>query len=372
MKLLSVCIPTYKRPETLRRCIDAAVAQVEKYALKIRVEVFVANDASPDDTASVLANYADLEYFNGVNREQNLGMSANIRQMLQEAAAFSVYQLIVTDDDYLLDDTLPAIVEMLDSRRQAAPETAVIWTPRYSYREDGILQTIACQTFEQDSGIPPSIVNSGRYMYNGFVLSGLIVRSAEIDFSFWSEYIENAYFPVIFCGDLMRRHSSFYWHRSIVHHSVLNECHWERWGQSDAEITLRLFIDFVNAYVFIGRRIDSFWQRIRFYSSAFPRVFQMTNSLLITSGGFYRLSPDEAEALLTIDRVSFARVETASRVLFLFVGCKILMGCLFKATAFKLLSIVTPDSGKRKSRREAFERIKQWLGNAAFIMRWAS
>ena len=34
MKLLSICIPTYKRPQTLRRCIESVAAQIEQFKLQ--------------------------------------------------------------------------------------------------------------------------------------------------------------------------------------------------------------------------------------------------------------------------------------------------------------------------------------------------
>ncbi len=101
MKLLTVCIPTYKRPDTLRRCIDSIVSEIEKYALSDSIDVYVTNDASPDDTAGVLQTYASLDYFTGVTREQNLGMNVNIKCTLTEVAQRSDYQLIITDDDLL-------------------------------------------------------------------------------------------------------------------------------------------------------------------------------------------------------------------------------------------------------------------------------
>ena len=112
-KLLSICIPTYKRPPTLRRCIESVVRQIERSKLQDQVDIYVANDASPDHTAEVLAEFEMLEFFRGVNRETNLGMSVNIKRMLEEALEVSSFQLIITDDDYLLADRLAEIVKAL-------------------------------------------------------------------------------------------------------------------------------------------------------------------------------------------------------------------------------------------------------------------
>ena len=161
-----------------------------------------------------------------------------------------------------------------------------------------------------------------------------------------------------------------YWHRSIVHHAVLNDCHWDRWGQSEAEITLKLFIDYLNAYVVIGRRLKSMWQQLNFYLSAFPRAYQMTNSLLITSGGFFRLGSSEAAALLSIDKVSYAKLKSPAGIMLSFILIWVIVSCLVKAPILRLLSLVATDEGKRSRRAESYERLKQWMFNAKFIMRW--
>jgi|APWor3302394562_1045213.scaffolds.fasta_scaffold00014_37 glycosyltransferase involved in cell wall biosynthesis len=372
MKLLSICIPTYKRPPTLRRCIESVVTQIKQFELQDQVEIYVANDASPDNTAEVLAEFVKVPFFRCVNRAANLGMSANIKSMLTEALETSSFQLIITDDDFLLDETLGELVDFLTRQQSSNPEVSVIWTPRYSYTDDNELHGVVCETFDVDQVILPSYRNAGRYMYNGFVLSGLIVKASKIDYSFWSEYQENAYFPVIFSGDIMLRYPAMYWHRSIVHHAVLNECHWDRWGQSDAEITLRLFIDYLNAYVVIGQRLPSLWQRLAFYLSAFPRAYQMTNSLLITSGGFFRLGASEAAALLSIDKVSYAQLKPPAGIMLSFMLIRVIVSCLVKATALRMLSLVAVNEGKRNQWAESYERLKQWMFNAKFIMRWTA
>lgn len=370
MKLLMICVPTYKRPDTLRRCIISVVEQIQRYGLEEQVQIYVTNDASPDNTAQVLDEFKLLNCFRYINREKNLGMSANIKSMLEEALLGSTFQLIITDDDYLQPDTLNSLVKYLLAQLAENPDVPLIWTPRYSYTEDGELHCIVCRPFPESSRIPPSIRNAGRYMFNGFVLSGLIVKAKDIDFFLWNEHLENAYFPVIFSGDLILRKPSLFWDMNIVHHSVLNECHWERWGQSKAEITLRLFIDFINAYVVIGRKIKPV-QAIPFYLAAFPSIFEMINNLLILSGGFYRLSISEHANMLSIDRISFSKVELPARILFFVAVIKIVTTCSIFAAKYKLSSSISINQSKRERRQEVFEQYRQRLANAAFLLHWA-
>jgi glycosyltransferase involved in cell wall biosynthesis len=279
-KLLTFCIPTYKRPDTLRRCIDSIVAQIEKFKLSDSVDIYVTNDASPDDTANVLCVYESLSYFKGVTREKNLGMNVNIKCMLKDVADKSDYQFIITDDDFLQPDIMGETVAFLHEQQNDLKRVAAIWTPRYSYTEDGELYCISCSPFLNSELVSPSAFNSGRYMVNGFVLSGLVVCAQHIDFEFWEEYKENAYFPMIFFGDLLFREGAFYWHKNIVHHTVLNKCHWESWGKSDLLIEIKKFSDYVNSYGVMATRIKNHFDRFKFYFASFPTIIRSVSEFM--------------------------------------------------------------------------------------------
>lgn len=349
-KLLTICIPTYKRPATLRRCIDSIVTQIEKYALSDCVDIYVANDASPDDTASVLHAYASLGYFNGVTRGQNLGMNVNIKCMLTEVAKKSAYQLIITDDDYLQPDILGEIVEFLRRQQDDDRRAPAIWTPRYSYTEDGKLHGVVCNPFKDSYLVKPSATNAGKYMGNGFVLSGLILRAECIDYAFWERYRENAYFPMIFFGELLFRGGAYYWNNNLVHHTVLNECHWERWGKNDAVIALRLFTDSVNAYGIMAGRINESSDAIKFYCGSFPSINRSVSSFMHSN----ELKNDKT---LILDAIHELRTQGVARIeppLNLLVLCALFMNAMigiFKLTALYMLLLLTREEKKESHYR---------------------
>ncbi|MDQ1704176.1 MAG: hypothetical protein QOF18_542 [Frankiaceae bacterium] len=67
---LSVVVPTYRRPDLLRQCLDALAAQdVERS----RFEVVVVDDGSQDDTTAVLAAASDVV---GLTQPANAGPAA--------------------------------------------------------------------------------------------------------------------------------------------------------------------------------------------------------------------------------------------------------------------------------------------------------
>ncbi|HTO76599.1 MAG TPA: glycosyltransferase [Thermoanaerobaculia bacterium] len=92
--VFSVVIPTYQRPETLFRVLDALAAQAGAPAF----EVVVVDDGSRDDTPARLAAYAPRYPFRHLAQE-NAGPAAARNLGVREAAG----QLIL----FLGDDTVP-------------------------------------------------------------------------------------------------------------------------------------------------------------------------------------------------------------------------------------------------------------------------
>lgn len=366
MKILTVCIPTYKRPVTLKRCIDSIVDQIEKFGLGDSVDLYVANDASPDETAKVLMQYSRLHYFNGVTREKNLGMNVNIKVMLTTLAVRSNYQLIMTDDDYLQSNVLADIVQLLVEQNKSTQCVPVIWTPRYSYTEDGELHDIVCASFPESAYIKASPSNVGRYTDGAFVLSGLIIRAECIDFNFWDEYSENAYFPVIFSGDLLLRGGAYYWNKSIAYHTVLNVCHWERWGTTDIMIHIRQAADFTNAYWVLAGRLDSTWDRLAFYLAA-RRSIELEMTALILSEDLAAHRSIALDALYKLREQGVLRFPLPVKALaiygFLASTSKVFLKCL----VFGVTSLLPQSEERKESHRRKFSLYKKAAVNAGIV-----
>ena len=354
-KLLTFCIPTYKRPDTLRRCIDSIVLQIEKYDLSNCVDIYVTNDASPDDTVTVLCAYESLSYFSGVTREKNLGMSVNIKCMLTEVAKKSDYQLIITDDDYLQADVLSEIVEFLRGQQDAGNSVPAIWTPRYSYTEDGTLRRVDCKPFKDSRQVRPSAVSAGKYMNNGFVLSGLILRADCIDYAFWEQYRDNAYFPMILFGDLLFRSGGYYWNNNIVHHTVLNECHWEMWGENDVVIALRLFTDWMNSYGVMAKKVHKNYKAASFYFSSISGIRYRMRDVL-----YSRLMVDKHMTLDAIYKLKARGVLKFNFPLRLLMICalpRIAINALVSIIRLKLAMLVRGKQKEQQRRKACDEKF---------------
>jgi len=106
---VTIVIPTYRRPDRLRRAVQSALSQ--KYT-NIRVVVF--DNASSDDTAEVMRDLQlgdpRVEY---VCHDRNIGMIENFNFAL--ASINTPFFAFLSDDDYLLDNFIEDSMHAFDA-----------------------------------------------------------------------------------------------------------------------------------------------------------------------------------------------------------------------------------------------------------------
>lgn len=112
--LLSICVPTYNRAYRLRVMLEAVLPQVAEHADK--VELWVSDNASPDDTPRVVEEARRLGPFNYSRNESNLGAIANIIRLTGELAR-GEFVWLLGDDDLLLPGALGRVLERLEAKR---------------------------------------------------------------------------------------------------------------------------------------------------------------------------------------------------------------------------------------------------------------
>lgn len=113
--LISICIPSYNRPETLDRLLRSVDT---KY--KDKVQIVVCEDKAPKrlEVRKVVENFKvstpyDVKY---VENEPNLGHGKNFRQCVKQADG--EYVTYMGDDDVFEPGKLDGFVEWLDQNRQ--------------------------------------------------------------------------------------------------------------------------------------------------------------------------------------------------------------------------------------------------------------
>ena len=115
---VAVFMPTYNQEAYVARAIRSVLAQTGKFELKL----FIGEDASTDNTASIcqdfeqrFGNYIDLQC-----NAQNLGPIANAYQVYERCFAFGDYTAMLEGDDYWTDPAkLARQLEALEAEPRA-------------------------------------------------------------------------------------------------------------------------------------------------------------------------------------------------------------------------------------------------------------
>lgn len=124
--LLTVAIPTYKRAWCLRELLPLLLDQVKD---EPRIELIISDNASPDDTPSVVQDFVDrglpARY---IRNTQNIGADANFLQCFEQARGKYIW--LFSDDDLIVPGALKKILNYCE-----AAEYDLIWVSSYSFGE---------------------------------------------------------------------------------------------------------------------------------------------------------------------------------------------------------------------------------------------
>lgn len=120
---VSVCIPTYGRARILPKVIGSVLSQTYR-----DIEIFVSDDASPDNTEEVVRSFTDrrIRYH---RNNKNLGVRDNWNFAIKNARGEYVFKL--DDDDYIH----PAFLEKTVSMLEKHPNIGSVYTGFY-YAKD--------------------------------------------------------------------------------------------------------------------------------------------------------------------------------------------------------------------------------------------
>lgn len=113
--LLSICIPTFNRAHTLGRLLSALSEEFQAPKVAQRVEIIVCDNASTDDTESLIeqevAKGLPITYF---RQESNLGFGKNLNKAV--ALANGQYCWLMGSDDIPAPSALSAVLERMADR----------------------------------------------------------------------------------------------------------------------------------------------------------------------------------------------------------------------------------------------------------------
>ena len=122
--LLTLAIPTYNRAGCLKELLSVLADQLKD---EMRVELIISDNASPDETPSVVQDFVSrglqVRY---IRNAQNVGPDANFLQCFEQACGKYVW--IFSDDDFIVPGGLAKILTYC-----ATAEYDLIWVSAYSF-----------------------------------------------------------------------------------------------------------------------------------------------------------------------------------------------------------------------------------------------
>jgi len=122
--LVTVCIPTYNRPDMLRHSLRSVLDQ--SYP---NLEVIVSDNASDTDTAAVVDSFGDDRV--RIDRlDTNVGLHGNMTRCLHLGSG--KYRTVLHDDDVMLPGNIPNKVGFLETH----PEVGLVFSAYYLLDSD--------------------------------------------------------------------------------------------------------------------------------------------------------------------------------------------------------------------------------------------
>jgi abequosyltransferase len=128
--LLTIAIPTYNRSTFLGLCLKRIGEELDSLSedQRGRVKVYVANNASTDNTAEVIFQHQliDTEVFEVVHNTENIGAERNVAQCYSSAT--TPYVWVLGDDDVILPGKLKLVLDILVKQ-----EIDILYLDGYGY-----------------------------------------------------------------------------------------------------------------------------------------------------------------------------------------------------------------------------------------------
>jgi acetyltransferase-like isoleucine patch superfamily enzyme/glycosyltransferase involved in cell wall biosynthesis len=149
--LISICIPTFNRPNQLEKCLNSIYSQIGNDSL---FEVFVSNNNSFDNTEDVINKYLNLYSNLTYNRnETNIGPDRNIALTIEKSKG--KYIILHGDDDYFKENTLYNLMDIINKNKTSS----LLFINVLSNKNDVVLYN-GVNEFLQATSIAASFISS--------------------------------------------------------------------------------------------------------------------------------------------------------------------------------------------------------------------
>jgi predicted O-linked N-acetylglucosamine transferase (SPINDLY family) len=221
---VSIVVPSYNRAEDLRRCLYSILA-VDCDDL----EIIVSDNASPDHTQDVLAEFKDPR-IKAYRQDENVGAELNMAFIFEKASGQWVITL--TDDDWLM----PQAVSVIRESVRCDPNVGFILSPLRQINAEGglvpdhLLLPLPDKAEQQHHfrRFPAGPESLRTLFWHGHVFSRWILRRDVIDLDGYRRQIgRHLYSPMWITSKALLNHPTIYTNTHVVTHRVFNKIHWE-------------------------------------------------------------------------------------------------------------------------------------------------
>jgi len=129
--LVSICIPTYERPDLLRQAIESCLKQTCQ-----AIEIIVCDDSKNDASEQVIQGFNRPEIIFYYRNQPSLGQAGNVNRLFDLAQGDRL--VLLHDDDLLMPNAIQAMVDGWE----AHPHVMACFGKQYVIQMDGqVLET---------------------------------------------------------------------------------------------------------------------------------------------------------------------------------------------------------------------------------------
>ncbi len=195
---LEILIPTYNRASFLKKNLEGLSKIVSDLSLQNEVSIFVSDNASPDETSSVVCDMKDkgevcIRYH---KQDKNQGFLKNVDFLISNT--HSDFIMLLGDDDFISKEYLKRVVELLQSDTSI---TGII----PAFKEIDVNGQIIVGS-GRDIGLSERKFSSGynNLLMNSFrahQVSGIIIKAGHIIDIYKSVILSNAYPQIFLLGE---------------------------------------------------------------------------------------------------------------------------------------------------------------------------
>jgi glycosyltransferase involved in cell wall biosynthesis len=182
--ILSICIPTYNRAKSLKRCIENIIQYKSQF-----IEIIISSNNSVDNTDEVVKSLDDgrIRYF---KNKKNLGFDENLLKTVEYANG--EYVFFLSDEDFIDHNALSRLLTYLSKKNNVSQILGtVIQHDNRIYSSYG------------DMYLKKGSESLERILFNYTYMSGIVLKKNSLDLEKAKSYISCAYMFIVFQAQAM-------------------------------------------------------------------------------------------------------------------------------------------------------------------------